>query len=973
MGGAAADASLGLVSGVIVPTCENMWGVLIFLRFFYVVGHGGVGTALLIVFISWLSALFTTLSLAAIATNSKIQRGGAYFLISRTLGHKIGGAVGVTYYMGLALLAVLEVLGAVETLLGVWPSLGFGMPDAASVRLWSLLFLSLLTSLVYFGMKLVSRLGVVFAVVVALTLLSYYIGLIASPLEGAPPEVTGLSTQTFKDNWAPGYDDGVTFSDILSVFFPCFTGILSGANRAQSLKDPQSAIPYGTLIAICLSACLYSSYMCLWGAVADRDYLKHGPSTYHGDDGHRRHLLGGGEESMSIVADIAWPAAKPVQVGIIIASLSQALQCLIVSPSMLSAIAAEGTIPFLARAAKLKNGEPHNALMFTFFFCLATSMIGSLDMVAPLLSICFLTAYASLCFSTFTLSVMRAPSWRPTWKFYHPAIGLIGTLLCITLGFLIRWYFCLVALFLVASLYLYIDVKQVQVDWGSALSGLSLQIAVDSILSLRHEGRHASNWRPQLLCLHKLRHTHTHAREELLGVAAMLKKGQGLVMVAEVMEGDLLELASQVPEEQHVLEKQLERERVRGFVRVLVAPDYRTGKRLLIQGLGIGSLEPNTVLLGWPHNWRAANHSEDADILVETICECTAMQKAMIVCMNLNKFPSSKETVQGFIDVWWIVHDGGLLLLVAHLLQRHRTWVGCALRVHTIVTQADTAVVQERLEHLLREFRIDVAEVHVVHLDSECLAAYTHDWTLRQDEAAHFARELLIAGAGGSSNALAAVLEEEEGSEDGEAANGAGAGENAPAVRRRSSIDPAGGGGGGMRRNSSRPSLAFPAEIGLVEGVRHERSTSRASASDGRASLAELFPSLGGKKEESARVTVQVTDADEVTVSISSSGSNSSSNNNNNKAGETEDAPPVQPPLPPPPQPPKTEPISPPPPPPPEEQQTAGAGGEGEGEGEGEGGGERERERERARGGALPLHRLFRQRTAARLCAGRRC
>jgi amino acid transporter len=48
------------------------------------------------------------------ATNGPVENGGAYYIISRALGHKLGGALGCTYYLGLSLLAVLEVLGAVE-------------------------------------------------------------------------------------------------------------------------------------------------------------------------------------------------------------------------------------------------------------------------------------------------------------------------------------------------------------------------------------------------------------------------------------------------------------------------------------------------------------------------------------------------------------------------------------------------------------------------------------------------------------------------------------------------------------------------------------------------------------------------------------------------------------------------------------------------------------------------------------------
>ena len=98
MGGNAPPGSLNTLSGVIVPTCENMWGVLIFLRFFYVVGHAGVWQALVIVFVSFLSSLCTTMSLSAMATNGPVEAGGAYYIISRALGHKLGGAVGTTYW-----------------------------------------------------------------------------------------------------------------------------------------------------------------------------------------------------------------------------------------------------------------------------------------------------------------------------------------------------------------------------------------------------------------------------------------------------------------------------------------------------------------------------------------------------------------------------------------------------------------------------------------------------------------------------------------------------------------------------------------------------------------------------------------------------------------------------------------------------------------------------------------------------------
>ena len=788
MGGAAADASLGTLSGVIVPTCENMWGVLIFLRFFYVVGHAGVWQSLLIVFVSFLSSFFTTMSLAAMATNGPVEAGGAYYIISRALGHKLGGAVGTTYFFGLALLAVLEVLGAVEVMLYVEPNLDMGMNPEGAVRVWAILLTTALAGMVHGGMKLVSQLGLFFAAVVGLTLASYYAGLIAAPMSGVSSAITGLSTRTLRDNWGPGYTEGVTFSDVLSVFFPCFTGILAGANRANSLKRPEVSIPWGTLAAVCISAVMYSTYMIMWGAVADRAFLKGGPAAvYAAGDGHRRRLLaGGGDASMGVVSEIAWPLALPTQIGIVIASLSQALQCLISAPRVLNAIAKDGTVPFLNVAAPLNAaGEPAAALGVTVAFCLVASMIGSLDLVAPLLSICFLSAYAALNFATFALGLTKAPSWRPTWRFFHWSLGLAGFLVCTSLAFVIRWYFALVAVALLGVLVAYIETAGVRVDWGSALGGIRLDLATSAMLDLAHERKHSSNWRPQLLCLPGwpyvdadaagLEDTPGNAKDAvaieaakmrrgdlLLGVASQLKKGRGLCVVAEIERGNLSRdrgLSRRVGEAREALERRLAACHVRGFPHVLVAPEYRSGKAFAIQGLGFGGLEPNTVLLGWPRRNRV-DFDEDVDddddddakeeaakILVETVCECTAAEKAVLLCLGLESFPTPNTLVEsGFVDVWWVVHDGGLLLMIAHLLLRHKTWEKCRLRVHTVLQNAqDPAAVRRSLQAVLKDFRID-AEVSVVEAgDDADMYAYTHDWTMRKEQAEMFSQQLLAA------------------------------------------------------------------------------------------------------------------------------------------------------------------------------------------------------------------------------------
>ena len=58
--------------------------------------------------------LLTTLSLSAIATNTKVEGGGAYFLISRSLGPEFGGAIGLVFYAAQALSVAMYVIGFTE-------------------------------------------------------------------------------------------------------------------------------------------------------------------------------------------------------------------------------------------------------------------------------------------------------------------------------------------------------------------------------------------------------------------------------------------------------------------------------------------------------------------------------------------------------------------------------------------------------------------------------------------------------------------------------------------------------------------------------------------------------------------------------------------------------------------------------------------------------------------------------------------
>lgn len=80
---------------------------------------------------------------------------------------------------------------------------------------------------------------------------------------------------------------------------------------------------------------------------------------------------------------------------------------------------------------------------------------------------------------------------------------------------------------------------------------------------------------------------------------------------------------------------------------------------------------------------------------------------------------TSSLQIYGTIDVWWIVHDGGLLMLLPFLLKQHRTWRNCKLRIFTVAQMEDNSIqIKKDLKIFLYHLRIE-AEVEVVEMVSQ--------------------------------------------------------------------------------------------------------------------------------------------------------------------------------------------------------------------------------------------------------------
>jgi amino acid transporter len=659
----------GTFLGVYTPSTLTILGLIMYLRFGWVLGNLGLGTTLIVVLVASSITFITGLSASALATNMRVGVGGEYFLISRSLGIELGGAIGIPLFLCRTLSITFYSFGLAESIAALSTPAGQELSPVL-VQVLAAVIVVTTTSIAGRSANLALKLQIPIMIAVALSVVALVIGVVTGGLHD--PE------------WTPTYrtaPDGFWF--VFAVFFPAVTGFTAGIGMSGDLKDPQRSIPRGTLLAVLTGTAVYVLIPIL---LATTNRMS--------------------PEEMASAGIGAWTRVAVFGVwlvypGIWGAILSSAFGSALGGPRVLQALATDGLAPkFMARLSR--TGQPSVATWVSGAIALTAVLMGGLNEVAKLVTILFLTLYVLINVSAAFERLSGDPSFRPTIRVPW-FVSLLGSLAAVVVMFLISSVACVVALILELALYIYLRRRSMQKRWGDVRAGLWVALARVALLQLKTHEKDPRNWRPHIL----LFVGDTAKRIGLVRLANWFNQNRGIVTACRLVEGDLEKLAPDVDRMRAEMDADLQQADLKIFSEVDIVSDFESGAVNVVQANGIAGLQSNTVMFGWP------DKRDRQERLLRIMRSIAKLKKSTIIArINWAHEPGQERK----IDIWWRgkQHNGDLMLLLTHLLMMNPEWRDARVVIRSIILDEEQQESRSaRLAILISETRIP-AETEIV-------------------------------------------------------------------------------------------------------------------------------------------------------------------------------------------------------------------------------------------------------------------
>ncbi len=658
---------------VFMTAISTILGAILFLRFGWAVGNVGFVGVIAIVLVGHLITIPTAFAVAEIATNQKVQGGGAYYIISRSFGLNIGGAIGIALYLSQAISVAFYIIAFGEAFDAVMPYLPIQIEPVLFKRIVTLVMMALLSVIVLLrganiGMN-------VLYVVVGVLMLSIVMFFLGNPIE------EGMA-YSFTDT----AEHSESFFYVFTIIFPAFTGIAAGLGLSGDLKDPKKSIPQGTLWATLIGMLVYIG-------IAYKLTISATPEELAGDQ--------------LIMQRIAiWGPIIPIGLGA--ATLSSAIGSILVAPRTLQAIGFDKILPYPKMnkwfaKGRAKDNDPLNGTIITIIIAFFFVIIGDVNFVAQIISMFFMVTYGAICLISFLEHFAADPSYRPTFKHNKWYYSLAGSLLSFWLMFKMNLSYAIIAILTMGIIYWIIskyrpEKRGLEKLFKGVVFQLSRQIQIFVQQANKEEQEY--NWRPFAVCVSP----DSFDRQSAFDLLGWISNKYGFGTYIHYIEGFLN------PQTFHQSRQTLDRlihrakgSKTRVYIDTIISPSYTSAIAQVIQLSGISGKGSNLILFEFPKD--KPESLKDALDNYKLLDACK-----LDVCFlntSIKGFGYKKE-----IHVWIGGHDfynANLMILLAYIIIGHPDWHKGFIKIYSLVQAGELAEQRKKWVENIKTWRLPIS------------------------------------------------------------------------------------------------------------------------------------------------------------------------------------------------------------------------------------------------------------------------
>ncbi len=676
-----AEMKKGLGAGpVFLTAISSILGAILFLRMGWATGTLGFYGVLGIIILGHLITVPTALAISELATNTRVEGGGEYFIISRSFGLKLGTTIGITLFLSQTISIAFYTIAFAEAFqpLFLWCQATWGITlPKQLVSVPTLLILAWIMLKKGTGSS-IKLLYIVNGILLIVLLLFFF---------GKPLENVDFALNR-GGNF--GFFNKEQFFILFAICFPAFTGMTAGVGLSGDLKDPGKSIPIGTMLATLTGFVVYIAVIWKFSISASQIDLI-------GDE--------------LIMSRIAFFGQVVIPIGLAASTSSSAIGSMMVAPRTLQAISMDKTIPFrrlnlfFARG-KGENREPYNASLFAFAIALAFVIMGDVNTVAGIISMFFLITYGTLCLSSFLNHFGSPPSYRPRFrsKWY---ISLIGFLLSVWVMFMISPLYTILAYILIVLIYIFIeyhnkDKKGVVNIFKGAIFQLNRRLQV--YMQRNQSTLDQEEWRPAAVCISH----HSLDREKVLDLMRWISYQHGFGTYFHFIEGYYTHESyerSRTILEQLVYDNRKHKSAL--YIDTIISPSYTSAIAQIIQTPSISGMENNMIVFEY-----------GLQKLHELKRILSNFELVKAGNFDVAIFAVSDHVIkyrQG-IHVW--VNDAddmnsNFMILLGYIIMAHPDWRKSHIRIFITSPTGDRDEVREKIKERIAAGRIPITFTNI--------------------------------------------------------------------------------------------------------------------------------------------------------------------------------------------------------------------------------------------------------------------